>query len=201
MRTKIKYELTDQNIDLVNQKLNSLPACQTTDQLLKNVLNNWPNNTDFHAVITKILLIDFVFSTNLFRHVYSKRKARVDLIGFAKHIASIKNFDKRVQSGDNTLINDILLGTGVNIFSFATKYCMAHNVYVYGKDDYRIYDKSIREYLISVGIKRSALNNAFSQKDYASFESMIDEHLKNNNITRGKRAFDQYVWGQWTGRV
>ena len=96
MRTKIKYELTDKNIDLVNQKLNSLPACQTTDQLLKNVLNNWPNNTNFHAVITKILLIDFVFSTNLFRHVYSKRKTRVDLIGFAKHIASIKNFDSRV---------------------------------------------------------------------------------------------------------
>lgn len=186
--------LNSQNLKKYAKIVNNDEKYGKEAKLIKKVLLKYPLNKDILAVAIKIAIIDITNNTNI-----SKHKKFVSLYDLAKHICSINNFDKRLQKGDVTLVNQIANVKGKrNFFSFATKYCCYHNYYIYKKDDYSIFDgvviKNLPKY--NEKIKSSWLKKCKENYDYNSFNEAINKTLDMNNIRikNKKRYFDWFLW-------
>lgn len=90
---------------------------------------------------------------------------------------------------------------GVNLFSFASKYCCYHNVHVYGRDDYSIFDEVAKKHLPEYcddkdKITKNKIETWRNKIDYTSFNTLIGKVLDHNKITitNRRRAFDHYLW-------
>lgn len=177
-------------------------------KLIYDFLNKYKNNTDPIMVAAKISIIDLTNSTQL-----SKYKSRISLSDLSDIIVRIKDFDIRVKNGDVSLVREIALATsefknnkegkGVNLFSFASKYCHYHNYCVYGRDDYSIYDSVVQKHLYQYSLSHYPINERTldrwrSNHDYEAFNSYINEILDANGIDASvkgrKRCFDHYLW-------
>ena len=142
----------------------------------------------------KIAVIDVTNSTHL-----SQYKSKLSLYDLAKVILEIPNFDERLAKGDPELVNIIARNIGaVNMFSFASKYCTYHNVEVYRRDDYSIFDgivKNTLPYYIP-GLTVNKIDKWRVNLDYKSFNecvgNLLDEH--NIHIPFRRRKFDHFLW-------
>ena len=162
--------------------------------IIHDVLNAFPENTDVNTVAMKIGVIDVTNSTNL-----AKYKSKLSLYDVSKLIVDIPDFDKRVAAGDPELVNIIARNTGaINLFSFASKYCTYHNVEVYERDDYSIFDgivqKSLPHYL--TGVTAHKIDTWRTSYDYVSFNDCIGKLLDDNDIhiPFRRRKFDHFLW-------
>lgn len=162
--------------------------------LIKKILKKYPTNTTEEIVAMKISLIDVTNSTNL-----SKYKSKISLSELTASICSIQDFDKRIKNGDPTLVKKIANQDGINLFSFATKYCCYHNYMIYNRDDYSIYDGILKSNLKKyIDITENQIENWRKDCDYESYHNLIGEILSNNNINikNKRRKFDHFVWWQ-----
>jgi hypothetical protein len=124
----------------------------------------------------------------------------------ARLIIGTKDFDVRVASYDPTLIGDLTQktktlggnGKGINLFSFISKYCCYHNYYVYGRNDYSIYDRVLERFLSLYNKNASAkqLRTLKDKFDYAGYNDVIEKILQQNRISspNARRKFDYLVW-------
>lgn len=169
-------------------------------QLIDEFFKKHPKNTDKNIVAAKIAIIDTTNSTNL-----SHYKSKISLCELADVILKIKDFDGRLQKGDISLVEEIASKTkknyGINLFSFATKFCCYHNVHVYDRDDFSIFDEVVKTHLKDYQTKELpiSINKAETWRinmDYKSFNEYIGKLLDANNITlpNRRRAFDYFVW-------
>jgi len=117
-------------------------------------------------VYKKVVLLNSLYSTNIY--------ATFDV---ALNISKIKNFNKRVESGDLTLVDEIrknLIGDSLkDFYSFSTKYCHHHN-----PKKYPIYDSFVEEMLIDYLCELEPENRIYQtkMKKYEYFKLNID-HL------------------------
>ena len=92
------------------------------DMLLREEFQK--KDTSISHVYKKVVLLNALYSTNVM--------ATFDM---TLHISRIKDFERRVQEGDISLVDDIryitIEGKDKNFYSFATKYCHHHNVHAY----------------------------------------------------------------------
>lgn len=177
-------------------------------KLISNYLNRFPFNTDSIIVAGKISIIDLTNSTQL-----SNYKSRISLSDLTNIIVNIRDFDERVRKGDASLVSEISKSTthfldneekkGINLFSFASKYCHYHNYCIYGRDDYSIYDSVVSNYLHEYSLESNPIKKHTPDKwrqncDYEKFNSYINEILDANGIGSSvegrKRCFDHYLW-------
>lgn len=168
-------------------------------KLIRDVIRKYSRNDDIIYVAMKVSVIDVTNSTQL-----SKYKSKISLYDIADIIVNIKDFDKRVENGDESLVEEIAQKSknkGVNLFSFASKYCHYHNRFVYGKDDYSIFDSVVRDHLSAYSLPGNPITLRTPEKwrkriDYKSFNGYIAQILDASGITiPGKRrCFDHYVW-------
>lgn len=182
-------------------------------KLISEYLNRYQYNTDPVVVAGKISIIDLTNSTQL-----SNYKSRISLSDLTGIILGIRDFDERVQKGDASLVSDISKvaahftdneeGKGVNLFSFASKYCHYHNYCIYGRDDYSIYDSVVSKYLHEYSLESNPIKKLTPDKwrrdcDYERFNSYINEILDANGINSSvegrKRCFDHYLWFKHRG--
>ena len=201
-------DLTLENIRKWHLKVANDNKYGKEEQLIKEILTRYPNNDDLLIVAMKIAVIDVTNSTQL-----SKHKSKLSLFDIAEIIIGMNangGFDKKLASGDETLVSDLARkfkgenGSGVNLFSFASKYCCYHNYFVYKKDDYSIYDNVVathlHKYPLSVNpIDSSQAKKWMSKFDYVSFNQHIGKLLDENGITIKKepfrrRKFDHFIW-------
>jgi hypothetical protein len=170
------------------------------DRLTSTFFNRFPANTDETIVAAKVAIIDTTNNTNI-----SMYKSRLSLCDVAKIIVDIEDFDKRVESGDVNLVEEIARTSketyGVNLFSFASKYCCYHNVHVYEKDDYSIFDNIVKKNLPdycdeNLKITMNKIESWRNKFDYTSFNTLIGKILDANKITipNRRRAFDHFLW-------
>ena len=143
-----------------NKKLRSY---RDQEAALTWLFKTYPKNTDLNQVLIKVTALDALYSTRIY-HITET----------ARHIIELKDFDKRVQEGDLSLVRalavfKVKLHTNKrnpdqkadkstrekHIFSFASKYCSWHN-----PDVYPIYDSKVRDKL------RSFKNNPKSGLTY-----------------------------------
>lgn len=185
-----------QIIHQVNSVVNSNLV---TDLMLENLLNAFPKNVDSYQIAAKVLLIDKLYSTQLFR--YNKKDFLTRLVD---NIRTIQDFDLRVKSGDPTVVCEIYRGLNKKLFSFASKYCCLHNTLVYKRDDYSIYDSAVRKLLpkyakmVNVNLTVKQIDTWYKQDNYDGFNKAVDSVLNaaRININNKKRNFDLFLWSQ-----
>lgn len=180
-----------------------------TEQALQEVFNYYLDHKNIQGVVAKIALLDRLYSTNLDKGVK-------DIVEFAKKISNINDIDCRLSVGDLSLVNEIAnLITTKRPFSFATKYCCLHNMFVYEKDDYSIVDSHIKKMVpkyTKQAVKDNKMTNAITaskmeeyQKkgQYTEICKIIDDLLNAYSITipNKRRAFDLFIWMQGKGNA
>lgn len=151
--------------------------------LYKLFHKTYPNNNDINDILIKASSLNDFYSTNIF-----------SIFPVAKHILEL-DIDKRLKSGDTTLVNDIANVTigGINkhFYSFATKYCSHHNA-----DDFPIYDSFVEKVLLHFKkIDKFEQFNASDLKDYSKFKNILISFKNFYNIDKyGLKDIDRYLW-------
>ena len=121
------------------------------ESLNKLFFETYPQNKDIREILIKASSLNDFYSTNIF-----------SIFPVAKIILRL-DIDNRLQSGDETLVNDISRveysdGKVKNFYSFATKYCSHHY-----PNDYPIYDSYVEKVLIQY--KKQDKFSEFTRKD------------------------------------
>ena len=151
--------------------------------LYKLFHKTYPKNNDINDILIKASSLNDFYSTNIF-----------SIFPVAKHILEL-DIDKRLKSGDTTLVNDIANVTigGINkhFYSFATKYCSHHNA-----DDFPIYDSFVEKVLLHFKkIDKFEQFNASDLKDYSKFKNILISFKNFYNIDKyGLKDIDRYLW-------
>ena len=186
--------LTEENIEEQHKVVGASSNYGKEGLIIHDVLNAFPLHNDLNTIAMKIAVIDVTNSTHL-----SQYKSRLSLYDLAKVILEIPNFDDRLAEGDPELVNIIARNIGaVNMFSFASKYCTYHNVEIYGRDDYSIFDgivKNTLQYYIP-GLTVNRIDTWRRNFDYETFNECVGNLLDENNIhiPFRRRKFDHFLW-------
>ena len=186
--------ITEENIEEQHKSVGASSNYGKEGLIIHDVLNAFPLHNDLNTIAMKIAVIDVTNSTHL-----SQYKSKLSLYDLAKVILEVPNFDERLANGDPELVNIIARNIGaVNMFSFASKYCTYHNVEVYVRDDYSIYDgivKNTLPYYIP-GLNINKIDKWRVNFEYKSFNecvgTLLDEH--NIHIPFRRRKFDHFLW-------
>jgi len=187
----------------------------------EKALEKYPGNTDPAVIAMKIAIVDMENSTQLSRLLGEKGTRNINLKDIVAKIQSMP-FDERVASGDRSLVSELSLWSsslGLNLFSFFSKYCTYHNAYVYGKDDYSIFDKVVREHIgdyfsladcqeffgAATKLRKGQTVAKFVDSkieamrqscDYEQYCRLIDFLLEKHAISRPnpRRELDWFIW-------
>lgn len=186
--------LTEENIEEQHKVVGASSNYGKEGLIIHDVLNAFPLHNDLNTIAMKIAVIDVTNSTHL-----SQYKSKLSLYDLAKVILEIPNFDERLANGDPELVNIIARNIGaVNMFSFASKYCTYHNVEIYERDDYSIFDgivKNTLPYYVQ-GLTAHRIDKWRVNLDYEAFNecvgNLLDEH--NIHIPFRRRKFDHFLW-------
>ena len=186
--------LTEENIEKQHKVVGASSNYGKEGLIIHDVLNAFPLHNDLNTIAMKIAVIDVTNSTHL-----SQYKSRLSLYDLAKVILEIPNFDDRLAEGDPELVNIIARNIGaVNMFSFASKYCTYHNVEVYGRDDYSIFDGIVKNTLPHYiqGLTTNKIDTWRRSFDYKTFNECVGKLLDENNIhiPFRRRKFDHFLW-------
>lgn len=190
----VHMALTAENIEKQSCLVNENSKYGKESEIIRSALSLYPKNDELNIVAMKIALIDITNSTQL-----SKFKNKISLFDLTQVIMSIENIDDRIAHGDPEVVNMIAKNTGaINLFSFASKYCTYHNVEIYGRDDYSIYDGIVKRNLpyYAHDISERTIENWRTSFDYASFNNSIRDTLDQYGITMPfrRRKFDHFLW-------
>lgn len=186
--------LTADNIEQVHLQVRQDTSYGTNMELIHSALRKFPNNTDGELIAMKISLIDLTNSTHIGMH-----QKRISLQELVKVIQGIPDFDARISQGDPSLVSQLAKTNGrVNFFSFASKYCTYHNVAIYRRDDYSIFDNVVEASLPHYvsGLTQTAVRNWKNTYNYAAFNDCIGELLERADIQIPfrRRKFDHFLW-------
>lgn len=186
--------LTKENIEKEHEAVLKSQNYGKEQEIIEAILKKFPENDDLLSIALKISVIDITNSTQL-----SRFKGKVSLYALAQIIRDIKDFDERLKNGDAELVEEIAGASPVNLFSFASKYCHYHSVFVYGKDDFSIYDNVVKESLPHYfDIKESQIENWRKNKDYKAFNDFIAKSLDSipelKDFPQRRTKFDHFLW-------
>lgn len=191
---KLYLPITAANIEEQHRLVEESTNYGKEGLIIRDVLNAYPKHDDLNTIAMKIAVIDVTNSTHL-----SQYKSQLSLYDLAKVIFDIPDFDDRLAAGDPELVNIIAKNTGaINMFSFASKYCTYHNVEVYRRDDYSIFDGIVKESLPNYvnGLTKHKLDVWRSEYNYVAFNEciggLLDEY--NIHIPFRRRKFDHFLW-------
>lgn len=186
--------LTAENIEEQHKFVGESSNYGKEGLIIHDVLNAFPLHNDLNTIAMKIAVIDVTNSTHL-----SQYKSKLSLYDLAKVIMDIPNFDERLAKGEPELVNIIARNIGaVNMFSFASKYCTYHNVEIYGRDDYSIFDGIVKNtlpyYISNLTVNR--IDTWRKNFDYKAFNECVGKLLDENNvhIPFRRRKFDHFLW-------
>lgn len=205
MPDKNQYEgcisFSDSDLNDASDIMHSDTTYGPEEYLLRDALIRFPKNTDKVIVAMKVGLIEITNSTHI-----SQYKSKINAVEIVDILLGIDELDKRISEGDPTLVEEISEKAktikpdqgGINLFSFASKFCCYHNLFVYNRDDYSIYDSKLREHLVDYDKRfpENVIKKWVDSFDYISYNDAIKKILDKNHITvdKARRKFDNMVW-------
>ena len=176
-------------------KQSALANYDIESKALELLFTQYPHNTNLSEVALKVACLDSFYSTNA--TMYAK------VPDIAQKIISIKDFDKRVQRWDEKLVKELADFDKAKLYSFASKYCTLHNVIVYKRDDFVIFDSIVREKLKEFKKKfgktqKYTLTN-FTDKDFAlqnygKYKQILENFKEDFKLNCSLRELDWYLW-------
>ena len=192
------------NIRLIHEYVENQSSYSaiSNDDFVRKYFVEHKGDTSLSSVITKVILIDTVDSTNL------KRLLGKDYFKIMAQRIIDNDIEKIIATGDklgdkfkaiasfppksNTKKEDM------NLFVFLSKYITRVNQYSYGRDDYSIMDKVVKDNLKYFENKETKieipnLETIRLNYDYDGYCNIFATILKNHpNITRC--MLDHFVW-------
>lgn len=185
MNRKIIIPTPNKNeVDKYLKKWDSLENYTLQENSLNKLfLETYPKNNDINDILIKASVLNDFYSTNIF-----------SIFTMAKHIYKL-DIDKRLNSIDETLVNDIanvtINGKRKKFYSFATKYCSHHLPL-----EYPIYDGYVEKILIY--FKRKDKFCDFKKddlKDYSKFKAILINFKSYYKIEKyNLKDIDKYIW-------
>jgi hypothetical protein len=141
-------------------------------------------NTDKKFILLKVTVLNDHYSTNIF-----------DTTRVARHIAALRDVDKRLASGDLTLVEEVsAVSSGQKLrhfYSFATKYCAHHNALAYPIFDSHV-ERMLKHFRDQEGF---ASFRASDLRNYASFVRIVEAFRTFYKLgTFSVREVDIYLW-------
>ncbi len=192
-RIKKRTDIPDISVEEVEKWLavwNSKDEYTIPEEAMNHLfLGEGKLNTDIETVLIKCTLVNYFYSTNIFK-----------IVEMAKHIVKL-DIDKRVENNDLSVVSDIARITirdkegnnkSKDFYSFATKYCSRHK-----PDIYPIYDSyvvKVLKYCRDIGEFNEQFTDA-SLRDYVTFKKVILAfrkcfHLEQFSI----KELDMFLW-------
>lgn len=141
-------------------------------------------NTSLRHIIVKCAVLNDFYATNIYQ-----------IEPVARNIASIRDFDKRLEQGDLSLVGEIAKADKVKNFnySFATKYCSHHK-----PELFPIYDRYVADVLMFLRRKYPDIfkfKSRESLKDYVTFVEAIEAVRQNFGLeSYSYKDIDRYLW-------
>lgn len=141
-------------------------------------------NTSLRHIIVKCAVLNDFYATNIYQ-----------IEPVARNIASIRDFDTRLERGDLSLVGEIAKADGVRNFnySFATKYCSHHK-----PELFPIYDRYVADVLTFLRRKYPEIfkfKSRESLKDYGIFVEAIETVRQNFGLEAySYKDIDRYLW-------
>ena len=173
----------------------------TNVDLLKNIIARYPTNDDIYEIAIKVSVVNLTSSTQLSQH-----SRILSLYDVSKIILDLE-IDNDIQNGNPEVVNKIAAKCkekGVNLFSFASKYCFYHNVYVYHRDDFSIFDSVVASHLhlCNPGNMARLPKEVYGWKNnirYDLFNNYIGSLLDAYDIHHPARRqmFDHFLWNNF----
>lgn len=198
----------EDHIELSIEKLEQQHKAVLTDlrygkniDLLKNIITKCPTNDDIYEIAAKISVVNLTSSTQLSQH-----SAKLSLYDISEIILDLK-IDNDIKTGNPDVVNRIAAKfkeNGVNLFSFASKYCFYHNAYLYYRDDFSIFDSVVATHLhlCAPGYMPITTNEVYGWKNniqYEKFNNYIGDLLDAYDIHHPDRRqmFDHFLWNKF----
>lgn len=178
------------------------------ERILARIMQKYPNNEDLDIIAIKVSVVDLTNTTQL-----SKYKSKISLYDISKIILDF-HIDEDLKNGNPEIVHRLAeacknfkknnSSNGVNLFSFASKYCAYHNMYAYGRDDFSIFDNVVSSNLYRYSTEKNPLRKMTPEIwrqncDYEAYNRYIGDLLDEKGITadkypRRRRMFDHFVW-------
>lgn len=178
------------------------------ERMLERIMRNYPKNNDLDIIAMKVSVVDLTNSTQL-----SNYKSKISLYDISKIILDF-HIDEDLKNGNPEIVHRLAeacknfkknnSSNGVNLFSFASKYCAYHNMYAYGRDDFSIFDNVVSSNLYRYSTEKNPLRKMTPEIwrqncDYEAYNqyigALLDEKgINADNYPRRRRMFDHFVW-------
>lgn len=175
---------SDSEVEKYLNEWNKLENYKAQENALNKLFfGDFKRNDNLDNILIKCSVLNDFYSTNIF-----------DVYTVAKNILSL-DIDKRLESGDPTLVNDIskvvIKGKEKHFYSFASKYCSLHL-----PDAYPIYDsyvEKVLKYFRKINPKFNFKNEDL--KDYLKFKEILLKFQKLYSIEKySLKQLDRYIW-------
>ncbi|MGD0541819.1 MAG: hypothetical protein ABSB33_09910 [Tepidisphaeraceae bacterium] len=186
-------------LSYVNQQITGYkanPDFELYDATVRLVFNQWKANTDPRQVLAKVVVLNRLYSTNVY-----------DVLALKRRILEVDHIDDKLSSGDHGLVEEIARvtvgGKPRFFFSFATKYCAWHE-----PDKFQMFDSYVEWILWEykkdfgfAGFGRTELRNyeryVAILKKFRSFFCLPESELP-------PKLLDKFLWiegqNQWQNR-
>lgn len=179
------------------------------ERMLARIMQKYPNNDDLDIIAMKVSVVDLTNTTQL-----SKYKSKISLYDISKIILDL-HIDEDIRNGNPEVVHKIAENCknfkkdqsskgGINVFSFASKYCAYHNMYAYGRDDFSIFDSVVSSHLHLYATDKNPLGKMTTEiwRQNCNYEAynqyigaLLDEKgINADNYPRRRRMFDHFVW-------
>lgn len=194
-------KISIENLECQHNAVLADPRYGKNIDLLKNIIAKSPSNDNIYEVAAKISVINLTSSTQLSQH-----SSKLSLYDLSKIILELR-IDDDIKNGNPEVVNRIAAKCkekGVNLFSFASKYCFYHNVYVYHRDDFSIFDSVVATHLHLCAMEGIPI----TLKDVYGWKNNVRYDLFNNHIgnlldayhihhPERRQLFDHFLWNSF----
>ncbi len=180
VRKEKTINVSESDVEESAKRVEEDPVYGKESKSTKKILNRFPKHKSLEEIISKICVIDVTHSTHIGTH-----KKSFSVVDLAVKIKNIPNIDLRLEKGDLSLVDEIANIKGVNLLSFASKYCACHNQMIYRNDDYYKFDSVVKD---AIGYRK---------RIYTEYVSILDKIVTLNKLTYIKnirQKLDYYFW-------
>ena len=196
---------TKRDLLAAEKAVNTDPKYGKEQDLIEQIIRMHPLNDDLYWIAIKVSLIDLTNSTQLTNY-----KSKLSLYDISKIILDLQ-IDDKIKKGEIEVVQEIAKacknfdnGKGVNLFSFASKYCCYHNVFAYDRDDFSIFDNVVSQHLYEYATPLNPLRKTTPEEwrvkiDYKAYNDYIGKLLdeKGIHVNGRRRMFDHFVWNTY----
>lgn len=167
------------------------------ERAIKSLIEAFPQNDEEEKVLSKVILINQLYSTALNTF---ESKSVISVSDMALHIAKKAReheLDLKIQEGNLEAVEMIGdLENYNNAFSFASKYCNWHNIAVYHGDEYPIMDSYTKGF-IYYWCKMNDIQNNCTQavfSEYSTYYKAVIDFRKQECPGVSLKEMDSFLW-------